>query len=211
MIGGPMFAGKSSKLTYRCDEEKYAKKNVLIVKPMIDDRYSKDCIETHTGVKRKAVVVNKLEDLENMEEYKKARVVGVDEAQFHFLINDEIRQQMINEIYRILPVDSDRSIDKNDISSIIDYMIKWEHPSITWILKQNKHFIMAGLDAGYGCRKFGHYLDLIPHSHSFVKMLSRCFYSGKKAPFTKLIDSESSSQVNIGGSEKYIAVSRNYI
>lgn len=46
-IAGPMYAGKTSAILQEILWIKHSNKNVLVIKPNIDNRYSKDLIETH--------------------------------------------------------------------------------------------------------------------------------------------------------------------
>ena len=48
MITGPMFAGKSEELLRRINRLKYAKKNFLVFKPQIDNRYSETEVVSHS-------------------------------------------------------------------------------------------------------------------------------------------------------------------
>ena len=49
VICGCMFAGKTEELIKRIKVLQYAKKNVIAIKPTIDNRYSDDMIASHAG------------------------------------------------------------------------------------------------------------------------------------------------------------------
>ncbi|MCX7694347.1 MAG: thymidine kinase [Caloramator sp.] len=81
VIVGPMYSGKSEELIRRIKRAKIAKQNVLVFKPVIDDRYSKTCVVSHTGIKEEAICVQNSEEIIN---YVKdtTDVVAIDEVQF---------------------------------------------------------------------------------------------------------------------------------
>ena len=53
VICGPMFAGKSEELIRRIKRLEYAKKKVVVFKPLIDNRYSEDEVVSHNKRKTK--------------------------------------------------------------------------------------------------------------------------------------------------------------
>lgn len=53
VICGPMFAGKSEELIRRIKRIEYAKKKVIVFKPLIDNRYSEDEVVSHNKRKTK--------------------------------------------------------------------------------------------------------------------------------------------------------------
>ncbi|MBZ4664141.1 MAG: tdk [Caloramator sp.] len=81
VIVGPMYSGKSEELIRRIKRAKIAKQNVLVFKPIIDNRYSKTCVVSHTGIKEEAICIQNPEDILN---YVKdtTDVVAIDEVQF---------------------------------------------------------------------------------------------------------------------------------
>lgn len=90
-----------------------------------------------------------------------------------------------------------------------------------WIEQDHKYVICVGLDGDAFKRPFGHLLELIPYADIAEKMTAMChsclenakktgFASLNNAPFTRRLNSESSSQKLIGGSDKYIAVCRHH-
>lgn len=81
VISGCMFAGKTEELIRRINVLSYAKKNIIVFKPKVDNRYSDTEIVSHAGAKVPCIVVDKAQDI-----LKKVRVdtevVAVDEVQF---------------------------------------------------------------------------------------------------------------------------------
>jgi thymidine kinase len=81
VITGPMFAGKSEELIRRIRRLEYAHKNLLVFKPIIDNRYSKNDVVSHLQNKHQAIAVaNPMEILAKIKPDTDA--VAIDEAQF---------------------------------------------------------------------------------------------------------------------------------
>lgn len=81
VVTGPMFAGKSEELIRRIKRLEYAKKNVLVFRPRIDNRYSLDEVVSHSNSRRKSILIDKAHDiLSHLKEDTYA--VVVDEIQF---------------------------------------------------------------------------------------------------------------------------------
>jgi thymidine kinase len=78
--------------------------------------------------------------------------------------------------------------------------------------KHNKHVIVAGLDGDYRRKKFGFMLDLIPICDSVTKLKAYCkgCNNGTYGPFTKKINGDASSLIDIGSDDKYIPVCRTH-
>jgi len=75
-------------------------------------------------------------------------------------------------------------------------------------LNNNKIIITAGLNGDFNQNKFGQILDLIPIADKVNKLTAIC-NCGYKASFTKKIIIETTNQIDIGSSDKYMAVCRN--
>ena len=63
VISGCMFAGKTEELIRRINVLSYAKKNIIVFKPKIDNRYSDSEIVSHSGAKVPCLVVEKAQDI----------------------------------------------------------------------------------------------------------------------------------------------------
>ncbi len=64
IICGSMFAGKTEELIRRITRIKYAKKEVIVFKPVIDDRYSFVEVVSHSQRKVKSIPVNNSKEIE---------------------------------------------------------------------------------------------------------------------------------------------------
>lgn len=81
VIAGCMFAGKTEELIRRIKVLEFAKKNVLVFKPSIDNRYSDTKVVSHAGSQVESVVVpDAMAILDFIKE--DTDVVAIDEAQF---------------------------------------------------------------------------------------------------------------------------------
>ncbi len=81
VITGPMFAGKSEELLRRINRLKYAKKNFIVFKPKIDDRYSETDVVSHEKKSYKAHPISKGVDILKYIT-RDLEVVCIDEVQF---------------------------------------------------------------------------------------------------------------------------------
>lgn len=82
VICGPMYSGKSEELMRRLRRAQIAGRSTVLIKPMIDNRYSDEDVVSHNGLKMPAIALD-TDDLEGF--YDVAgdyQVVGVDEIQF---------------------------------------------------------------------------------------------------------------------------------
>ena len=74
---GPMHGGKTTRMLSRLERYFYQKKKIILFKPMIDERYSTDFVQTHSGIKWEAERVADGEAI--LESVADAQVVAVDE------------------------------------------------------------------------------------------------------------------------------------
>ena len=76
-----MFAGKTEELIRRINVLSYARKNILVFKPKIDDRYSTTEIASHAGSKVPCIVISEAKEILDHVNYDTV-VVAIDEVQF---------------------------------------------------------------------------------------------------------------------------------
>ena len=80
-ISGCMFAGKTEELIRRIKVLEYAKKEIMVFKPVIDNRYSETKVVSHAGSSVESYVIS--DALEILDMVKPTtQVVAIDEAQF---------------------------------------------------------------------------------------------------------------------------------
>jgi len=81
VIVGPMFSGKSEELIRRLRRAEYGKQRVQIFKPVIDQRYSKNGIVSHSGLEIASELISTGSEILDRVA-PRTEVVGIDEAQF---------------------------------------------------------------------------------------------------------------------------------
>ncbi|MBA2663472.1 MAG: thymidine kinase [Bradymonadaceae bacterium] len=81
VICGPMFSGKTEELIRRLKRANYARQQVQIFKPQIDDRYQSEAIVSHSQVALPSVVVSTVEQMRAALN-SQVEVIGIDEVQF---------------------------------------------------------------------------------------------------------------------------------
>jgi thymidine kinase len=81
VVCGSMFSGKTEELVRRLKRAQIARQKVQVFKPVIDNRYSKDHVQSHDANRILSRPVERARDiLKHVED--NTRVVGIDEAQF---------------------------------------------------------------------------------------------------------------------------------
>ena len=81
VITGPMFAGKTEELLRRIKRLEYAKKNIVVFKPVIDNRYAEGEVVSHNKNRTKSVNIIKANDIFKYIS-KETEVIAIDEVQF---------------------------------------------------------------------------------------------------------------------------------
>lgn len=80
VIVGSMYSGKTEELIRRLRRAQIARQRVEIFKPVIDDRYAKDHIVSHSELKIPSRAVKAARDV--LRWAHEAQVIGIDEGQF---------------------------------------------------------------------------------------------------------------------------------
>lgn len=101
VISGCMFAGKTEELIRRIKVLQYAKKNIVVFKPRIDDRYSDVDVVSHAGTSVKSIAISVAAE---MMDYitPQTEVVAVDEVQFFDEEMVAICNQLADEGKRVM-------------------------------------------------------------------------------------------------------------
>lgn len=81
VITGCMFAGKTEELIRRIKVLQYAKKPVMVFKPMIDNRYSSDAVVSHAGTSVSSIVIRSANEIYDYIT-DETEVIAIDEVQF---------------------------------------------------------------------------------------------------------------------------------
>ena len=100
-IVGPMFAGKTEELIRRVKRMQYAKKNYMIFKPAIDNRYSTTEIVSHNKKALEAISISHGSDIRRHLK-KNTQAIVIDEVQFFDESLVKYIQEFASEGYRII-------------------------------------------------------------------------------------------------------------
>ena len=82
IIMGNMFSGKTSELIRRLKRYKIIGKKIVVINSAKDTRSPDEVLKTHDGVRFPCLKVNHISERIITDEYSKAEIVAVDEAQF---------------------------------------------------------------------------------------------------------------------------------
>ena len=81
VITGPMFAGKTEELTRRVKRLEFARQNVIVFKPSIDNRYAAEEVVSHNHNRTKSINIRSSKEIiEHVSD--DTDVVAIDEIQF---------------------------------------------------------------------------------------------------------------------------------
>lgn len=81
VITGSMFSGKTEELIRRLRRARIARQNVLVFKPIIDNRYAHEKVTSHAGLEFEAIPVARASETMPLIQ-PETTVVALDEAQF---------------------------------------------------------------------------------------------------------------------------------
>lgn len=126
VITGPMYCGKSEELIRRLRRVKIAKQKVKVFKPVLDDRYSKKDVVSHSGNSIEAVPVDHPEEI--LERIDAAvDVIGIDEAQFFHEDLVEICEDLADRGIRVILAGLDRDFSNQPFGPMPELMARAEY------------------------------------------------------------------------------------
>lgn len=101
VICGSMFSGKSEELIRRVRRTQFAKQEIAVYKPKLDNRYSEESVVSHNGT---AVIAKAMENASSILEdlNPKVDVVAIDEVQFFDDAIVGVAQKLANSGYRVI-------------------------------------------------------------------------------------------------------------
>lgn len=101
VVCGSMFSGKTEELMRRLKRAQYAKQKIQVFKPVIDQRYSVDHVQSHDANKILSIPVKTAREiLERVDD--NTRIVGIDEAQFFDEAIVEVAQKLAYRGTRVI-------------------------------------------------------------------------------------------------------------
>ncbi|PLS18355.1 thymidine kinase [Bacillus sp. M6-12] len=101
VICGSMFSGKSEELIKRVRLAQFAKQNIAVFKPVLDNRYAEESVVSHNGNSVMAKPVALSTDIfANLEEG--LDIIAIDEVQFFDEEIIEVAQHLADSGYRVI-------------------------------------------------------------------------------------------------------------
>lgn len=101
VVCGSMFSGKTEELMRRLKRAQYARQKIQVFKPLIDQRYSHDHVQSHDANKILSIPVKTAREiLDRVDD--NTRVVGIDEAQFFDDYIVEVAQKLAYRGTRVI-------------------------------------------------------------------------------------------------------------
>ncbi|MCV9885800.1 thymidine kinase [Metabacillus halosaccharovorans] len=107
IICGSMFSGKSEELIRRVRRATFAKQEVKVFKPVIDNRYSEESVVSHNGTAIICKPISKSEDIFDFIT-EKTDVIAVDEVQFFDDNIADVLTLLANQGYRVIAAGLDQ-------------------------------------------------------------------------------------------------------
>lgn len=101
VVCGPMFSGKSEELIRRLRRAMIARKRVQVFKPVIDIRYSREEIVSHSDQRIASTVVDNAADILRHLDWR-TQVIGIDEANFMGPALVEVCNQLADSGKRVI-------------------------------------------------------------------------------------------------------------
>lgn len=145
IIIGPMFSGKSSELIRRVKRAKIGKKKVLVLKPIIDTRYSVSRIESHDGLAIDCI--NSELSLNIFSINENYDLIAIDEAQFFKGLYNFVKKQL-NLKKEIIVAGLDGDYRRKKFGEILDLI-----PLSNEVIKLSAICNKCGKEAYYTFRK----------------------------------------------------------
>ena len=101
VVCGSMFAGKTEELIRRIKRMDYAKKEVLVFRPRIDNRYSDTELVSHSNYRHVAITIDSAKDISAFVK-DTTYAIAVDEAQFFDSSLVEVAEEFANKGLRVI-------------------------------------------------------------------------------------------------------------
>ena len=182
-ISGPMFAGKTTELIRRLTRAEISGKEIIVFKPIIDDRYKKEKVVSHDGNEIESVRVRSLQEiLKNItdESYKLGKYVG--------------------KGYDVIAIDEFHLFEKNNAVKISNK-----------IANKGRKLIVTGLDTDFKGEPFSPMPELLAIADDVDKLTAICNICNKDATKTRRIirPFKGETQVLTGAKNIYEPVCRN--
>ncbi len=172
---GPMFGGKTTRLLSALERYQYQNKNVILFKPKIDTRYSKESVVTHSGIKWSGQNKN---------------------------FNKVVRIQTSEELFRYFNAfDTEHDIDVVAVDEV--FMIENAAEALIEIYKSGKTVLVSSLQLSSCGEPYPEMLKILPWATNVQTCPAVCSVCGEDAFYTKKVAGGDEKKIEIGGSELY--------
>ena len=173
---GPMFGGKTTRLLSALERYQYQNKNVILFKPKLDTRYSKNSVVTHSGIKWK-----------NSKSKSFNRVIRIDSSE---------------ELFRYFQAfNSEYDIDVVAVDEV--FMIENSAKVLIDIYKMGKTILVSSLQLSSSGEPYEEMLKILPWATNVQTCPAVCSHCGEDAFFTRKIGGGDERIIEVGGSELY--------
>lgn len=126
VICGGMFAGKTEELIRRITRIQLAKREVIVFKPVIDNRYGKDDVVSHSQRRIKSIAINNSSELlDHLDHLPYA--VAIDEAQFFDEKIIEVAEYLADHGVRVIIAGLDRDFRGEPFGVMPDFLARAEY------------------------------------------------------------------------------------
>lgn len=126
VICGSMFSGKSEELIRRIKRAQFAKQQIAVFKPTIDNRYSEEEVVSHNGTK---VIAIPVANSEHIKEFDKDGydIIAIDEAQFFDEGIIDTVMELANDGFRVILAGLDQDFRGEPFGPMPNLMAIAEH------------------------------------------------------------------------------------
>ncbi|MBW7868932.1 MAG: thymidine kinase [Brumimicrobium sp.] len=173
VVCGSMFSGKTEELIRRLRRVEYAGLPLLLVKPIVDNRYSKEKVVSHSGHSLESIQVAKAEDI--LSHWKGERIVGIDETQFFGNEIVDVANQLAGWGVRVICAGLDMDFTGKPFGPIPLLMANAEY-----VTKVHAICVSCGNLAQYSHRKTKHTEQVLVGATSEYEPLCRLCYNKYK-------------------------------
>jgi thymidine kinase len=101
VVVGGMFSGKTEELIRRLRRAQFARQNIQVFKPIIDDRYCAESVTSHDQSKIHSTPIKNIEEVWDLLK-PETQVVGIDEGQFFSMELIDVVQNLAERGLRVI-------------------------------------------------------------------------------------------------------------
>lgn len=107
VVCGSMFSGKSEELIRRVRRAQFAKQQIVVFKPLIDNRYSEEAVVSHNGTAYSAIPISHSTEIFK-HIHSEIDVIAIDEVQFFDTEVVKVIQHLADSGHRVIAAGLDQ-------------------------------------------------------------------------------------------------------